>query len=186
MVELKNVWAGYTEADKPIKDLSIVIQEPGVVALLGASGRGKTTFLRLMMGLLPEVEGVISGLDGKRISVVFQEDRLLPWLSAKENIAIICDDEKRVNEILNNMELEDVAHKYPKELSGGMQRRVALARALAFGGDILLLDEPFKGLDDDLKTRIIARIKDSFPLMILATHDIKDVYALGCTLEVRL
>lgn len=186
MVVLKDVSAGYGKDVMPIRSMDLEINEPGVVAVLGASGAGKTTFLRLFMGLLPVVEGEITGLAGKRISVVFQEDRLLPWLTVKANISVVCSDQERVNKVLKDMELEDISNKYPKELSGGMQRRVALARALAFGGDILLLDEPFKGLDDELKGRIIGRIRDAFKLIIIATHNTQDAYALGCTMEVRL
>ena len=76
------------------------------------------------------------------------------------------------------MEIEEI-HQYPQAMSGGMQRRVALARAMAFGGDVLLLDEPFKGLDEALRERIASRIRDVFPLTVLSVHDAEEASLMG-------
>jgi len=125
---------------------------------------------RLLAGLLMPLEGTITGLSDKRISMVFQEDRLLPWCTALANVAAVSDLEA-AKHWLAQMELEAEMMKYPAELSGGMQRRVAIARACAFGGDILLLDEPFKGLDEGLAGRVMERVFAAAPLTVLVTHD---------------
>ena len=137
-----------------IKDISIVLPQPGVYALMGPSGLGKTSLIKAIAGLLPMASGSISGLEGKRITMMFQEHRLLPWRSALTNVMLgmPAPDARQASELLHALELEDL-DAYPDALSGGMQRRVALARALAHGGEVLLLDEPFTGMDEALKER---------------------------------
>ncbi|MBE5784533.1 MAG: ABC transporter ATP-binding protein [Clostridiales bacterium] len=186
MIRLENITCSYGEKT-PVKDLTLTLPDTGVVGIFGPSGRGKTTLLRLLSGRIEPKAGEISGLTDKRVSVVFQEDRLLPWRTALENVAIVKDSsEVQAKELLASMELVAETDKLPRELSGGMQRRVALARALNFGGDILLLDEPFKGLDEALRLRIIERVKGSFPLIVIATHDRAEAELLGMTKEVIL
>ena len=162
-----------------------ILPDRGVIAVLGPSGSGKTTLLMLFAGLLSPTCGRFTGMEGKRVSVVFQEDRLLPWLSAKENVAL-ADGVRSVEECLELTELTDSAQKYPRELSGGMQRRVAIARALRFGGDALVLDEPFKGLDAELRERIARRLSAAFPLIVIATHDEAEAALLGDYAAVRV
>lgn len=168
-IRLDHVSAGYG-GPPVLRNLSLTLPERGIVAVLGPSGRGKTTFLRLLAGLLQPSGGSITGLSDKRISMVFQEDRLLPWCTAFENVAAAADAEA-AEYWLAQMELAAEAGKYPGELSGGMQRRVAIARACAFRGDILLLDEPFKGLDEALAERVMERVFAAAPLTVLVTHD---------------
>ena len=168
MIRFENVQAGYP--DKPIfQDLNVVFPEKGAVALMGPSGFGKTTLLRLIAGLIRPAAGKIHGLENQKIAFMFQEDRLLPWLTAKKNVEIVSNEEK-AKYWLAQMEIEDM-EKYPREMSGGMQRRISLARAMAFEGDILLLDEPFKGLDADLRKRIAENIRGKARLTILSIHD---------------
>lgn len=113
----------------------------------GISGIGKTTLLRLLMGLETPDSGRISGASGLRFAPVFQEDRLVEHWSAKANVELVCPDAARAREMLNAL-LPGAALNQPvRTLSGGMRRRVALARALAAESDILVLDEPFTGLD---------------------------------------
>ena len=161
-----------------LQNLSATLPDSGVIALLGPSGSGKTTLLRLFAGLLSPARGGFSGMEGKRVSVVFQEDRLLPWLDAAGNIALV-EGARTVEECLAAVELSESALKLPAVLSGGMQRRVAIARALRYGGDALVLDEPFKGLDDALKARIASKLAEAFPLIVIATHDEKEAALLG-------
>lgn len=179
-IELSHIHAGYP--NKPVlKDVSLSLPDTGVFSINGPSGSGKTTLLRVFAGLLPYT-GDITGLAGKKISFVFQEDRLLPWRTAEENVdlALPAQCEREVaRDWLRRMDLLDVTQAYPAALSGGMQRRVAIARACAYGGDILLLDEPFQGLDDALRARIAPHIRTAAPLILLVTHDAKDAAMMG-------
>jgi NitT/TauT family transport system ATP-binding protein len=168
MIQLRDVNAGYPEKEV-LHRLSLTLPEKGAVAIMAPSGFGKTTFLRLLAGLIQPTAGKITDLKNKKIAFLFQEDRLLPWLTALKNVEIVSDPET-ARFWLNEMEISGVS-QYPHAMSGGMQRRVALARAMAFGGDLLLLDEPFKGLDEALKTRIAQRVRNQFPLTVLSVHD---------------
>ena len=122
-------------------------------------------------------------MENKKLSFLFQEDRLLPWVSAQKNVELVSDPEK-AKHWLSQMEIQD-GSQLPREMSGGMQRRLALARAMAFGGDVLLLDEPFKGLDEALRARIVGRIKGKFPLILLSVHDAQEAELMGAKI-VRL
>lgn len=170
-VRVENVSKNF-EGKEVIKNFSLELPKTGIYCLLGASGAGKTTLLRLIAGLDMPDSGRIIGTEGKKISFVFQGDRLLPSSTAFENIAVASSPET-AKLWLKRLELDDAADKKPDKLSGGMARRVALARALAFGGDILLLDEPFKGFDSELKKRVIPYITDfaKNALVVLVTHD---------------
>ena len=176
MISLTNVTAGYP-GKTVLRNVTLALPERGAVALMAPSGYGKTTLLRVLAGLIKPQSGAVSGLENKKIAFLFQEDRLLPWLTAEKNVSIVSDSEK-ARFWLHEMEIEDPG-LYPHAMSGGMQRRAALARALAFGGDVLLLDEPFKGLDEALRARIAARIKDQFPLTVLSVHDPQEAALMG-------
>ncbi len=175
MIELSNVTAGYGD-HTVIQGMSYTFPSSGCFALMGASGSGKTTILRLIAGLLMPAKGEIKRDASPRIGYLFQEDRLLPWLNALDNVKTVASDEA-AKTWLRKMEIGDVS-AYPRELSGGMQRRVALARALAFPSDVLLMDEPFKGLDDALKARIAPLILANKQLIILSTHDMDEAKAM--------
>lgn len=177
MIRLSHVTAGYP-GKRVLADVSLEWPETGAVALMAPSGFGKTTLLRLLAGSIQPEKGEISGLAGKRIAFLFQEDRLLPWLTAEKNVEIACDDGEKARYWLKQMEIPD-GGVYPDAMSGGMQRRVALARCMAFGGDILLLDEPFKGLDEALRNRIAERIRGQAPLIVLAVHDAEEAALMG-------
>ena len=168
MIECSHVAAGYP-GKRVFDDLNLTLPDRGAVALMAPSGFGKTTVLRLLAGLLEPEKGKVTGLENKKISFLFQEDRLLPWLTALDNVRIV-SDEDTARQWLSRMEIEE-AGQYPREMSGGMQRRLALARAMAYGGDVLLLDEPFKGLDEALRERIAGRIRGQAALTILSIHD---------------
>lgn len=153
------------------------------LAIMGASGTGKTTLLRIAMGLLKSTGGTVENTFSKT-AVVFQEPRLLPWLTAAENVNLVLGDTPatmdRAREILSQLELSDAAEKYPKELSGGMQQRVALARAMAAEGDLLILDEPFKAMDEALRARVIAQVAQTHGAILLVTHEEWEAKTLGC------
>ncbi len=182
MIRLRLVSAGYPEKEV-LRRLNLALPEKGAVALMAPSGYGKTTLLRVLAGLLPIQAGKITGISDKKIAFLFQEDRLLPWLTAEKNVEIVSSADA-ARHWLNEMEIDRPA-QYPQEMSGGMQRRVALARAMAFGGDVLLLDEPFKGLDEALRARVAGRIRGQFPLTVLSVHDAEEAALMGARI-VRL
>lgn len=150
---------------------------PGEVnALFGSSGSGKTTLLRLLMGLEEADEGTMNIGEALRISAVFQEDRLCNNLSAFSNVKLVVEPSvtsAQIQDALCAVGLKDAVRKPAKELSGGMKRRVALVRALLATYDLLVLDEPFKGLDEGTKDQVIAYTLESIKgkTVILVTHD---------------
>ncbi len=186
MISLENVTHAY-DGHKVLQDLSYIFPERGIVALMGASGIGKTTLLRLLCGLeKPQHGKVINHYE--KVAVSFQEPRLVPWLSAKENVAFVLGDaperEYVAKRTLEALELSEIADALPEALSGGMKQRVSLARALAVGADLLLLDEPFSALDEALKSRLIPVVREANKdgLTIVITHNEEEAIALGATI----
>ena len=184
MYELRNIDFSYGE--KPVlKNFSLSLPEKGVICLFGASGLGKTTVLRLMAGLETPRAGSIEGFENKRITFIFQEDRLLPWRTAKENVALALgnapDAEGKAVRWLGALGLENDVDRYPDEMSGGMCRRVSAARALAPESDVILADEPFTGLDE--KNRIaLAKLfaeKAEKELVVIVTHSEEEAAMLN-------
>ncbi len=178
MIEFKNVNFAYSDK-AVIKDFNLKIATGERVCIFGESGKGKTTLLRLISGLEKPTSGQITGINGKKISVVFQEDRLLKWRSVLDNAALAGNREK-AEEILAALGLGDCLDMYPDELSGGMRRRVAIARALCADFDILLLDEPFNGLDEEL-IKITAALIDKHLFgrtLVLVTHNEENLQLL--------
>ncbi len=170
MIKISELNFSYGE-NTILKDFSCELKSGERVCISAVSGRGKTTLLKIICGLLNEYSGQVE-INAEKLSVVFQDDVLLPWYTALENIAVVSNIQ-RAEFWLSRFNLADSADKYPYELSGGMKRRVALCRALAYDGDILVLDEPFKGLDDELKRQIIEIIKEQYKdrLIIFTSHD---------------
>lgn len=156
------------------------LPDNGVVCLWGPSGCGKTTLLRLLAGLEKPSAGRVEG--GERVSMVFQEDRLLPWLTALENVTLVGADETTASLVLKELGLTDEElGALPQHLSGGQQRRVALARALAADSDLLLLDEPFNGLDEDTWHNVVPLVAEYATRrpVVLVTHIRQQAEALG-------
>ena len=150
----------------------------GVTALMGPSGSGKTTFFRLLCGLQKPDSGAVLGFP-KTFTVLFQEDRLLPWVDALTNVALVSDTET-AKACLNKVGLSNDMHNFPANLSGGMCSRVAIARALAHKSEILLLDEPLKGLDEELRAQMLHLLKaegETRPVLFI-THDEREAEAL--------
>lgn len=182
MLNLTNICHSY--ADQPVlRNVSLTLAPGERIAVMGPSGSGKTTLLRIVLGLLKPTQGAVENTFSKP-AAVFQEPRLLPWLTAEENVNLVLGDKSatlpRAREILCALGLADGLGKYPAELSGGMQQRTALARALAYEGDLLILDEPFKAMDDTLRQQVIARVARTEAAILLVTHEEAEAEALGC------
>ena len=143
-----------------LKDFSLELYDREVLAIIGKSGCGKSTLIRLISGLLMPTKGQIQIESNRRVGVVFQDHRLLPWKTVFENVALPIRKESRekqrktVCEVLELVGLSHTENYYPSELSGGMAQRVALARALVQSPDILLMDEPFGALDAITRAQI--------------------------------
>jgi NitT/TauT family transport system ATP-binding protein len=119
-----------------------------------------------------------------RTGTVFQEPRLLPWRTAAENVNLVLQDDRttlqKARFHLAQLGLSDAADKYPRELSGGMQQRVAIARAMAVEGDLLILDEPFKAMDEALRKQVMAQVARTNAAILLVTHEEEEAETLGC------
>lgn len=182
MLEMQNVTIAYGDISV-LESQSLTLSPGARIALTGPSGCGKTSLLNLVAGLVTPAAGQISRR-AERVAYVFQEPRLLPWLSAAENVAAVLSDKHAAPQTarrwLELVGLSEAADKYPSKLSGGMAQRVSLARALAYGGDILLLDEPFKGLDESLHAEMITLVQEhtAGKTLLLAIHDREEANAL--------
>ncbi len=182
---LKNVYKAYG-SNTVMENFSCEIKKKKITVFFGNSGCGKTTLTRLLLSLEKPDSGEIVMPNVKK-SVLFQEDRLLEWLTVSENLSCVLDRndsglKEKVNAVLERVELLEYKDSYPNELSGGMKRRLSFARALIYDGDIVILDEPFKGFDSQLKERIlpyISQLKDSGKTVIMITHDINEANALA-------
>ena len=171
---------------KVLQDVSFFLEEGGVYCLMAPSGAGKTTLLHILMGLMKGDGGEIRGLEGKTFSAVFQENRLLEWENAVENVRLVCHnkDENKIKALLSELLPGEDLRKPVAKYSGGMKRRVALARAVAAPSRILILDEPFSGLDPDTKARaakFLLRHRDKRTVLTV-THQEEDAALLGASI----
>lgn len=165
---------------KPVlRDVDWQIKDGDRWLVSGISGIGKTTLLRLLMGLEAPDGGRVSGISGLRFAPVFQEDRLVEHWNATANVALVCPDAARVQEILTGLLPQMSLGQPVRTLSGGMRRRVTLARALASESDILVLDEPFTGLDPAAAGRaaqVIETYRDG-RTVVAVSHGMEDCFA---------
>lgn len=177
-----------------IRKLAFSAEQGEFLALVGPSGAGKTTLLNIVAGLDRNVDGVVrintaecgdAGNIPQRIGFMFQESRLLPWLTAIENVALVLRKHERhkARALLEKVGLAEFEHAYPGQLSGGMQRRVGLARAFAFEPQLLLMDEPFQSLDsptaDHLRNLLLDFWKHSSCSVLFVTHNLREALALA-------
>ena len=172
-----------------LSGLDFVVPAGQFACLVGPSGCGKTTLLALLAGLDRSYEGKIDCADpgAGRLGVVFQTPRLMPWLSVRENVRLALDPppraEGRAEELLREMDLGAYLDAFPNRLSGGQQRRVALARAFVNEPGLLLLDEPFQSLDaptaQHLRELLLALWSRRRPTILFVTHDLREALSLG-------
>ena len=198
MLEFRDVSFKYEEDEEPMMtDLSFHVEGGEFVSVIGASGCGKSTIFRLINGLEKPQKGGIF-VNGRSISeqknysaFMPQKDLLLPWRTIEKNVCLpmeimrVPEDERRkaARAALEQVGLLDYAEKFPKDLSGGMKQRVAFARTLLSGADMLLLDEPFSALDYltrvDMQEWLLSQWQDSGKTIIFITHDVEEAVFLS-------
>lgn len=176
MIEVKALsksYAGLTVYD----NFNLTLNEGEITCLLGQSGCGKTTLLNAIAGLI-KYEGEIPKL---KCSYIFQTPRLIPNLTVRKNLALVCHDSQKIDDMLRKVGLEDKAQSYPVNLSGGEAQRVAIARAFLYGSDILLMDEPLASLDLKTKKRMLELFFEIWNgdkrTVLWVTHDIDEAAA---------
>jgi ABC-type nitrate/sulfonate/bicarbonate transport system ATPase subunit len=168
-----------------IAGVTFALDAGEVGAFVGPSGCGKSTMIRILAGLDHDFQGRVSRPVGARIGIVFQEPRLLPWRSVEENVRLVAPlaDDAKLSALFEILELKAHRNHFPGELSLGLARRVALARAFAVDPDFLILDEPLASLDDALAARlrdqIAMLVNDRSVMTLLVTHDVDDAVRLA-------
>lgn len=189
MPQLTNISLAYGDL-KIFENFNISFKKNAINCILGPSGCGKTTLLNILAGIIKPGNGLISGIDTNKISVVFQEPRLLLWKTARKNIEFTLKDkipDHLIGEVtekyLKLVGLDNFMDYYPSRLSGGMKQRVSLARAFSFPSAIILMDEPFKGLDYKLKRELQNSFYELWKIdkrtVIFVTHDVDEALELG-------
>lgn len=181
MISIDNISFSYNGKNNIINSFSLEIPSGSRICLYGESGCGKTTLLRLLLGLEAPTGGKIIFKNKYKASAVFQENRLLPFKTVLNNIILVGAEHKTALKHLKALGIADYADKYPHELSGGMQRRAALARALSADFDYLVLDEAFTGLDDSNIASAAAHISATLGnrILIMVTHSKTEAELLG-------
>ena len=175
----KTFHPGTPNARQALRQLSLHLEDGEFATIVGSNGAGKSTLLHLMAGELAPDSGTVEGLAGKRLTAVFQEDRLLEHLSAEGNLRFVLGrvyDPAAARALLDRLGLPDTGAQPVREFSGGMKRRLALARALLAPFDALALDEPFTGLDRENRDLALACIRETAGdrPVLLVTHDAAD------------
>ena len=189
-ISIRNLNKSY-ENEEIFKNFNLDFYDEKVNCIIGNSGCGKSTLLNIIAGLTEIQNGEISGVSLSDISYVFQEDRLIEWLTVKENLELALKKyfdnsilDGKIDEILKLVGIYDIKNKYPSALSGGMKQRVNIARAFGKPSKLILMDEPFKSLDYKLKYTIIDEFKNLLNkekrMVILVTHDLDEaIYFQG-------
>lgn len=189
-IKLVNVNKFYNvekECIKVLDGINLNIPSNKITVILGRSGCGKTTLLRLVAGIEKFEQGDIQGANLKGKAYVFQEDRLMPCLDVKKNITFGIKnkdvDNKKINEIIQTVGLESFCSAYPSQLSGGMKQRVSIARAFAYNPDFIMMDEPFSALDfftrKQMQEELLRIHKKTLCSILFVTHSIDEALILG-------
>ncbi|GEN34412.1 ABC transporter ATP-binding protein [Aneurinibacillus danicus] len=193
MLELWDVSRVFENGNTAFREITFTAQKGEIIGVLGTSGCGKSSLLRVIAGLDQASTGrlVLNGSEGeeisKKVGVIFQEPRLMPWLSVIENVAFglkgrEAEKKEKASRFIKLVGLEGFENHYPRQLSGGMAQRVAIARSLVTRPEILLLDEPFSALDAftkmQLQDLLLKVWEDCGSTMIMVTHDIDEALYL--------
>jgi NitT/TauT family transport system ATP-binding protein len=188
-IQIKEIYKSYSDL-KVIEGLNLSFPSNRIHCFFGPSGCGKTTLVNIITKITDVDSGQIEGVQGKTFSYIFQEDRLLPWATLEANILFVlqsiyskAEAVKLTEKYLSLVDLLKFKNYYPDELSGGMKQRASIARAFAYGGDMLVMDEPFKGLDFELKKVLMDYIVNYWyqnnPFLLFITHDIDEALYLA-------
>jgi ABC-type nitrate/sulfonate/bicarbonate transport system ATPase subunit len=174
------------EPVEAVRDLAVSIRPAETLCLIGPSGAGKTTTLRILLGLDRAFEGSLAARPGLRIGMVFQEPRLLPWRTVEDNVRLSLPRAERgqsLDALFEELGLGPWRGRYPRALSLGMARRVALARALALAPGLLVLDEPFVSLDDaaasSLRAAVFGSAASRGAAVLMVTHNVPEALAVA-------
>lgn len=186
-ISINNISFSYTDS-QIFKNFNLEISTGEVTTILGPSGCGKTTLLSMISGIIKPDNGEVIYPKNQKLSSIFQEHRLLPWMNVLDNVLFTMDNGnddniKRSFHYLKKMGLKDHLNKYPNQLSGGMAQRVSIARAFSYPSNTILMDEPFKGLDLQLKLNIINLFNSIWSedsrTGVFVTHDIIESLLIG-------
>lgn len=194
MIELNNISVKYGEL-QILKNFNMTFDDKKITCIFGPSGVGKTTIATIVSGLIVPDSGKVSGTENAVYSYVFQEPRLLEWYSVYDNIDFVLKDtyepeerRKIANNYIDMVGLTDFKNYQPNALSGGMAQRVSIARAFAYPSNVMIMDEPFKGLDIKLKQEMILLFQklwnESKRTVIFITHDIDEAIFLSHTIYI--
>jgi sulfonate transport system ATP-binding protein len=195
MLRVEGLTKQFPNGYQALAGVDLTVETGEILCVVGPSGCGKSTLLRILCGLDAPSGGTVT-LDGRsirgpqpEIGVMFQEPRLMPWLTVADNVEFGLRDlprrerTRRSSAVLERVGLAEFAQSLPRELSGGMAQRAAIARALATRPQVFLLDEPFSALDAfkrvNLQEHLLDVWADARPTMILVTHDIEEALVLG-------
>jgi len=180
LIRLENINKSF-DGRPVLQNVGLTVSPGERVCLTGASGCGKSTLLAIAAGTVKPDSGSVMICENIRMAYLYQEDRLLPWMNALENITVTGVEKSRAMSFLADMGLAEDAHKLPSQLSGGMKRRLAIARALAYGGDIFYLDEPLQGLDDGTAGQVLAVLKRELErkTALIVSHSRTEIEALA-------
>lgn len=167
-----------------LSDISFEIEKEEILCIMGPSGCGKSTLLRILSGLITASDGKVEGVDGE-ISFVFQDDRLLPWMNTWQNISVVREKEnkEKISSLIRDVGLQGFEKYRPSKLSGGMRKRCGIARAFYYEGKLLLMDEPFSGLDFYMRQEMLEmllRVWDKRrQSVVFITHEVDEALKIA-------